>query len=236
MMRACTEQGQTGFVDPKGGYHNPVMPNDRYAERPKVVMTLSSSAFEWGKGPILREKAYSVATLRHEIMHATHAELAIGWLLRWRDDFTDLSFDQWLASEKALSGPDRALVLSYVDNGIALYPTELLAWTEGFVTALPFLPAAPSLALLKDKDRWPAAVSELEGAGKFYDSQRSNPVGKAALARIHTAVCRFLTPGQRTAMIKWLKALLDPKSMGPTDADKDTLTAAIWTERISRRH
>jgi hypothetical protein len=215
-------QGETGFVDPKGAYHNPVMPADRDPERPQVVMTLSNSAFQFGKA-VLREKAYSVATLRHEMRHATSAELAIGWLLRWRDDFADLLFDQWLASEKTLSGPDRALVFSYIDKS-SIAPTELLAWTEGFVTALPFLPASPTLDLLKDKDRWPAAVSELEGAGKLYDLQRSDPVGKAALARIHRVVCSVLTPDQRTTMIKWLKALLDPKSLGPTDADKKTVT------------
>jgi hypothetical protein len=88
--------------------------------------------------------------------HATHANLAIGWLVKWWDDFTGLNFSDWLASQyrakpKRISDLDFALV-SCALSPFDLSATEALAWTEGFVTAIPLLPATPDSGLLTKKD------------------------------------------------------------------------------------
>jgi hypothetical protein len=222
-------EGQTGFIDSKKAYHNPDIPAARDGSLPQVAMILGSKAFGWGdRGgkPIPREKAFPLATLRHEMMHATHNDLAIGWLIKWRDDFTDLSFDAWLAQEqdaKRMSELDFTLVSSGI-KPFNLPATELLAWTEGFVTAIPHLPAAPDLTLLKVKETWPAAMGELFGAGERYRVLRSETIKKAALARIRKVICSSVTPAQRTSLTNWINVMLDPATHSLTKGDKDTVT------------
>lgn len=214
-------QGQTGYIDAVAKYHNPDFPFGRFDALPKVAMILGGSAFVWGGKPTVREKPYTLGTMRHEMIHATHAELAIGWLLKWRDELTDKEFPAWLSGEK-ISPVDYALVLTGL-SPFDLNPTELLGYTEGFVTAIPFLPVKPLYSLMMPKEIWPTAISELKEAGERYRAVSSLPVKQAALARIRRVVCNSLVQSQRDTLIAWIEFLLKPDSLNPTTADKDTV-------------
>lgn len=224
--------GETGYIHgATKAYTNPELPADRFAALPTTAMVLSAQAFEHGSPAKPREKAYALATMRHEMMHATHNELAIGWLAKWRDDLTEESFEDWLTPQKGkgISELDFELVSSGfppfdVENVRA---TEMLAWTEGFVTALPFLSPQPALPLLHTKETWPAAISELAGAARLYKSD--SHASKAALERVHRAVCGLTEP-QRTTVIAWLKALLKPRSLNPTPGNRDDQRAVTLVD------
>ena len=41
-----------------------------------------------------------LATLRHEMEHARHLELALAWLVKWRDERTAKPFATWMQSQK----------------------------------------------------------------------------------------------------------------------------------------
>ena len=210
-------EAETGYIDTKGDYHNPELPTDADGPLPRVAIILGPKAFK-------RDKAFALATLRHEMTHAAHNELAIGWLLKWRDERTGKSFKDWLSNEqkkKRISEVDFALVSTGVTLNLAA--TEVLAWTEGFVTALPFLPAKPEFRLMASGD-YPAAIAGLKGAGKFYNSVSSKAVKQAALERIRTFSCATLNQNQRDALIAWIPFLLDPSSLEPTKDDAQTVT------------
>jgi hypothetical protein len=214
-------QGETGYIDAALKYYNPHFPFDRYAELPRVAIILGGSAFGWGGKPTVREKPASLAAMRHEMLHAVHAEMAIGWLLKWRDELADKDFPAWLSGEK-ISPVDYALVLSGL-SPFDLNPTELLSYTEGFATALPFLPVKPLYSLMMPKEIWPAAISALKEAGERYPKV-SSPVKKAALERIRRVVCNSMAQSQRDSLIAWIDFLLKPDSLNPTTvADKDTV-------------
>jgi hypothetical protein len=210
-------QGEGGYIDAAGKFTNPDLPVTAEGQLPRVAIVLGPLAFA-------RDKAFALATLRHEMAHAAHHQLAIGWLVKWRDDRSGKSFRDWLAEErgkKRISELDHELVLAGVASD--LRATETLAWTEGFVTALPFLRAKPAFSLVASGD-FPAAISALKGAGKFYRSVSSAAVKKAALARIYQFSCSALKQSQRDAVIEWVGFLLNPNSLNPTQADKPVVT------------
>ena len=102
---ADAPSGETGYLDSKGAYHNPDLPAERTGPLPKIVIILGPNAFTRGK-------AHALATLRHEMEHARHEQLALGWLVKWRDDKTT-AIVQGLAgdpgqSEKAVAARRRA--------------------------------------------------------------------------------------------------------------------------------
>lgn len=221
-LAKLSAQGQTGYIDSARKYHNPDFPFDRFSELPQVAIILGGSAFKWGGKQTVREKPYTLATLRHEMLHAVHNEMAIGWLLKWRDELTDKDFRQWFSTEK-ISKVDRTLVLT----GFApfdLRPTELLAYTEGFVTALPFLPVKPLYSLMTTKETWPAAIIELKEAGERYVGLSGEvQTQTAARERIRRVVCNSMVQSQRDSLIAWIDFLLKPDSLNPTTtSEKET--------------
>src|SRR6185312_11817184 len=82
--------GETGYLDAKGLYHNPDLPAERTGPLPRVVIILGPNAFSHGK-------AHALATMRHEMEHARHAQLALWWLVKWRDEQPSALFKDWLA-------------------------------------------------------------------------------------------------------------------------------------------
>jgi hypothetical protein len=222
--------GQTGYIDAAGTYHNPDMPVARTGPLPRVAIVLGKKAFE-------RDRAFAVATLRHEMEHAVHEEMAIGWLLRWRDERVPDSFADWLraqhtAKPKRISDVDFELVNSGLISGpTALIATETLAYTEGFVTGLRFLPAKPELALMKTGD-FPAAIAELKGAAAHYTAASNVAAGtelrQAALKRIGEGVCALPDKAARDIVVAWIKFLLDPAAVQkPTTADETRVAKTI---------
>ena len=223
-------EGETGYIDAKGDYHNPDFPVTREGPLPGVAIILGSGAFSWGSKPSPRPKAFALATMRHEMMHGIQEQLAIGWLLKWRDEFTGRSFSNWLTEERKqnrISAADFAVVSSGI-SPFDLAAIEVLAWTEGFVAALPFLPGQPQFSQMMPKETWPGAISGLRGAGDFYNKMSSKTDGaeirKAALDRIHRVICNDPTQNQRNALKVWIPFLLDPGSLNPTtDSDKEAV-------------
>jgi hypothetical protein len=217
--------GQTGYVDAAGAYHNPDMPVERTGPLPRVAIVLGKKAFE-------RDRAFAVATLRHEMEHAVHEDMAIGWLLRWRDERVPDSFADWLRAQhtarpKRISDVDFELVNTGLISGpSALIATETLAWTEGFVTVLRFLPAKPELALMRTGDL-PAAIAELKGAAAAYNVAGTE-LRKAALKRIGEGVCALPDKAARDIVVAWIKFLLDPATVQkPTTADETRTATTI---------
>ena len=192
-------------------------------------MILGGIAFTWGNAKS-RAKDFPLSVMRHEMMHAAHNELALGWLLSWRDAFTELQLYDWMAQQKSagrISELDFLLATGGLQATITTAPnleaTELFASTEGFVTALPFLPAMPKLSLLRVHEVWPASISELHLAGDHYGRMQSVAVRNAALARVEHIVCHTLTLTQRNSLTQWLQGLIDTATLNPTPADTDTV-------------
>jgi hypothetical protein len=95
-----------------------------------VAIVLGQGAFD------PRNKATTVAVLRHELEHASHDRLAITWLERWRADTraAKQSFTGWLAKQR-MAEADRSLVLERVEG--KLVDTEALGHLEGFIAGFP---------------------------------------------------------------------------------------------------
>jgi hypothetical protein len=203
-----SDQGQTGYLDADLVYRGKVLPTDRYSPLPKVAIKLGESAFNLGA---VRDKAFALGTMRHEMTHATHDQLTIGWLLKWRDELTSMTFKDWLRKQR-ITELDFALISTGL--GESEDPTQLLAWTEGFVTGLPFLPAPAwknDITLILKEADWPGAITELAGVGKFFKKVTSQTIRNAALNRIHDAICDPVAQAKRATLIEWIQYLQNPK-------------------------
>jgi hypothetical protein len=223
--------GETGYVDHEAKYHNPDMPFDdrlhppdgRLHPLPKVAIVLGEKAFNLPGAP--RPMEYTIAVLRHEMAHASQDQMAKGWLLKWKDELTRKEFPRWLDNQKNIKSIT-PLDFDLVSGGVSTPPTlaavEVLAFTEGFVTALPFLTTPPSLSVIVvDVPKWPAAIQELRGAfAKFAllksDTDKSTRVWKAMTARMRTVICGSLEKARRETLVSWIDVLLDPDSLHPT--------------------
>ena len=95
---------------------------------PKVVILLGPAVFIPGN------KAFALATLRHEIEHGAHNQMAIDWLQKWRSAGAEGDFRVWLGTQ-AIGQADRALIGESVEGNTV--NTEVLAHLEGFITAFP---------------------------------------------------------------------------------------------------
>lgn len=95
---------------------------------PKVAICLSKAVFIPGN------KAFALATLRHELEHANHNQMAVDWLQKWRDAGAKGDFRIWLGTQ-AIAQADRALIGERVEGGSV--NTEVLAHLEGFIMAFP---------------------------------------------------------------------------------------------------
>jgi hypothetical protein len=203
--------GETGYLDSTGAYHNPDLPAERDGSLPRIVIILGPNAFTRGK-------AYALATLRHEMEHAMHEQLALGWLVKWRAEQPKQSFKDWLASQvkaKKLSAVEASVLAS--GTGGTTAGTEIFAWTEGLVTSLPFTPAV-DVNLVQTDAKYPAVVSALRGAGENYNRLKGDKVVvQAALDRIRDVCCNVLAQPQRDLLVAWIDFLLDPASHKPTE-------------------
>ena len=197
---------KTGYVDSKGQYHNPDVPLDPKDPLPNIAITLGAEAFKPGKDAAL-------ATLRHEMRHATHELSTVGWIFKWRAEGGRKSFPDWLDAQhkaKKISDVDFALV----STGITLdtEATEVLAYTEGIITALPFLPPQPDLSLIK-AGRYPAAINQLFLARSHFEARSAESAVKPALQRLHDFCCQVLDSTHRDGFVAWIKFLQNPTSL-----------------------
>jgi hypothetical protein len=95
---------------------------------PKVAIGVGPAIFD------AANKAFALATLRHEIEHAAHRQMAVDWMQKWRDADAPGDFRMWLGSQQ-IALADRQLIGELADGGSA--NSEVLAHLEGFITAFP---------------------------------------------------------------------------------------------------
>jgi hypothetical protein len=127
---------------------------------PEVVICLGPAVFVPGN------KAFALATLRHEIEHAAHDQMAVDWLRKWREAGAKGDFRVWLGNQP-IAAADRALVGERVDGSTV--NTEVLAHLEGFITAFPkedHAKANPSRSvydqLLGVAEHWASAAADVQ--------------------------------------------------------------------------
>ena len=225
---AGTAAGEAGYLDgtvyePKG------VPANRTGVVPSVAITLAALAFEYGSPHTKpRRKDFAIATLRHEMLHAAHYELAILWLLKWRADFTNEPFPTWLNRQlgnSVILPVDYAVVSTYLGTR-GKNATEALAYIEGVVTGLPWL-ESPSITDLDDEFLWPASINELKCAGEFYNGLGLDDakVMPAVIERVRNVACGSLSQVQRETAANWIKALRKPGILDPTGSHHATVAA-----------
>jgi hypothetical protein len=219
--------GETGFVDAEGVYRGPHLPVTLDGALPRVSVTLTGKAFDRGK-----DHAYAV--LRHEMEHAAHFELMIDKLADWRKDAakggaSGLSatasrerFDRWVTKSKSLDKVVKALLEGESAQNHA--STELLAYTEGFMSVFHLGPQAPSISLMLTGD-FPAAIHQLWKAGEKGQGA-ADAVRKAAIARIRDYEKNFLSAVERKAFRAWLTFLIDLGTQTPPQGQTDEAKAA----------
>lgn len=156
---------------------------------PKIAICLGPSVFVPGN------KAFALATLRHEIEHAAHDQMAIDWMMSWRKAGAKGDFRVWLGSQ-AIAAADRALVGERVDGSTV--NTELLAHLEGFITAFPkedHAKADPSRSvydqLLGVAEHWASAAPDVqkEAIARLTEMQKRQK--GPALAALQAALTRL---------------------------------------------
>ena len=95
---------------------------------PQIAVCVGPAVFIPGN------KAFALATLRHEIEHAAHHQMAVDWMQKWREAGAKGDFRIWLGSQP-IAAADRALIGELVDG--STINTEVLAHLEGFIMAFP---------------------------------------------------------------------------------------------------
>jgi hypothetical protein len=149
-----SSRGQCGYL--YDGKFDAKLPVTRDGPLPTVALLLSTRAFEPDN------KSFTLGVLRHELEHATHNRMAIGWLQRWREDAraakAKTPFASWL-DKQTMSPVDRALVKERVTGGVS--STEALANVEGFMAA--FRVEGPGVALADNP-----ATEELGDAADYW--------------------------------------------------------------------
>ena len=95
---------------------------------PKIAIGIAGGIF------LPRNKAFALATVRHEIEHAQHRQMALDWMQKWRDKGAKGDFRVWLGTQE-IATADRALIGELVEGETV--NTEVLAHLEGFITAFP---------------------------------------------------------------------------------------------------
>jgi hypothetical protein len=216
--------GTSGFVDDAGTWRGDILPATASGPAPQVALILGPKAFE-------HDEAYALGTVRHEMEHARHFELSIEWLQKWRDDGAKKAFSTYIG-EQAKNGkiPADVLPLIRVEHDSPRGDTELLAYLEGFVTTLQFLPEKPDMSVII-KGRYPHAISQLKQLGSPQNAGWSEKVRTQGLDRIRELCCKGLNESGRQKLVAWLDALLDPSLFGkPSNSDEERAIKLIGVE------
>ena len=171
---------------------------------PKVAIGVGPAVFDPGN------KAFALATLRHEIEHAAHRQMGVDWMQKWRDAGAPGDFRIWLGSQQ-IALADRQLIGELADG--ATTNTEVLAHLEGFITAFPLEDHAAvnqeravydQLAGLAEK--WSSATAEIkQEAVKRIKEMKGRQTGPA-LAALKAAFTRL--KGEKDAPKELVDAVL----------------------------
>ena len=213
-----------GFVDDKSNWRGDILPATASGPAPQVALVLGPKAFA-------RDEVYALGSLRHEMEHARHMELSIEWLVKWREDGAKKSFSIFIA-EQAKSGniPADVLPLIRVEHDSPRGDTELLAYLEGFVATVQYLPDKPDMGLMIT-GRYPDAISQLKQLGNPENAGWSEKVRTQGLERIRELCCKGLNDSGRQKLVAWLDALLDPSKFGtPSTKDEERAIKLIQND------
>lgn len=211
-------RGRTGFVDSRGRYRGDFPDATREGELPAVAIMVGALPFQEGDDSVL-------ATLRHELVHAEHDRMLLGWLRKWRDTGRG-AFDAWIRRQK-ISPVDLALVRSGTAG--KLPDTELLAYIEGFAAVFERTPPPSPTAVLNPG--LPPAIEALRGAAEHGWTGADDPVKTAARERL-TGFYKGLDSTHRQLLRDWLSYLRDRATTPrPKDTADDDAAAArvVWS-------
>jgi hypothetical protein len=171
---------------------------------PKIAIGVAKTIFIPGN------KAFALATLRHEIEHAQHRQTALDWMQKWRDAGAKGDFRVWLGSQP-IATADRALIGELTEGETV--NTEVLAHLEGFITAFPQEDHATANAersvyeqLRAIGEKWgPASVDVKTEAVNRIKEMKARQKG-AALAALKAAFTRL--KGEKDAPKELVDAVL----------------------------
>jgi hypothetical protein len=177
-LNTSDEPGHTGWVDKNGGFGVPLTLDKDKPPEVSIAIVLSP-------GALSSDKALSLRTARHEMVHARHKMKVLEAIKKWQSGPRRgrPAFDDWLGQQakrknRPMSALDVALIGRGAKNGAA--NTEVLAYVEGFTTDFHRRPATAAKA--------GPAFFELLGAvetRKLYTwAQADEAVQKEALTRL----------------------------------------------------
>jgi len=210
-----TANGRTGYVNAAGRLGE-ALSLDPTATPSGVAIVMFPNAFE--------DKARALATLRHEMEHFQHKELALERVRTWQAEqpghgvgkAARAEFSSWLGRARDLEPWEQVLVggaagLSHIGGkravGIHAFSgnTEILAHVEGFMTAFHLIDPAPTD--LKH-------VGFVQLMGVLGDATRPNwasadePVRAQALGRLQEYYCHTLDRAHRESFSSFVNAQL----------------------------
>ena len=185
------EPGHTGWVDRSGEFGVPLKLDKNSPPDVSIAIVLSPQALN-------RDKALSLGTARHEMVHARHKIKVLEAVKAWQSSSgrRRLDFDDWLKQQakkktNPMSALDVALIKRGARNGAA--NTEVLAYVEGFMTDFHRRPATIAKA--------GPAFFELLGAvetRRLYTWAQADPAVQAeALSRLRDYHATLDTDHQR---------------------------------------
>jgi hypothetical protein len=213
-----------GFVDDQGQWQGDILPATKSGPEPKVALIMGPQAFQ-------HDESYALGSLRHEMEHARHMELSIQYMLKWRDDGAKKAFSQWVAEQQKRGRiPPEVAPLIRVEHDSARGDTELLAYLEGFVTTVQYLPDKPGFDVMKS-GQFPHAIAQLQSLGSPKNAGWADKVRSSGLNRVHEVCCKGLDEAGRKKLLAWLDALIDPSLFGkPADHDEELTLKLIQNE------
>lgn len=209
-------RGRTGFVDSSGRYHGDFLTPTRDGELPGVAIMIGPLAFEEGDDSVL-------ATLRHELAHADHDRMLLGWMQKWRGSGKG-DFLAWMRRQK-VSAADLGLVRG---GTLGKSPdTELLAHIEGFAAAFDKTPPPTTTVVLKSA--LPTAIEQLRGAAERGWVGVDDAIKTAAEKRL-AAFYTALDASRQALLRDWLFYLrYRATTRWPKDATDDARAARlVW--------
>ena len=174
---------------------------------PKVALGLAGSVFIPGN------KAFALATLRHEIEHAAHRQMAVDWMQRWREAGAKGDFRVWLGTQQ-IAQADRLLIGELADGGSV--NTEVLAHLEGFITAFPLedhAKANPERSVYDQlagvAEHWGSAATEVKAEAIKRILEMKKAQKGPALAALKAAFTRL--KGEKDAPKELVDAVLSAR-------------------------
>ena len=206
---------------------------------PQVAVCLGPAVFIPGN------KAFALATLRHEIEHAAHNQMAVDWMQKWRDAGAKGDFRVWLGSQP-IAAADRALVGERVDGSTV--NTEVLAHLEGFITAFPkedHATANPERSVYDQltgvAEHWPSAAPDVqqEAIKRMLEMKRQQKgpalaALKAAFTRLKGEAGRPDRARGRRPQCSWMTRSIRPYSAAWSALKKRSRSMSLWTSSSGR--